>query len=129
MDNIVIPTISDRSMYLADFNVLFIRKVLRYLNIYKKIEFSSEHTFLNKKSHLMFEMCSYFGADNYISGSGAKNYMDVPLFTNNGINVTFLSDQLNPYPTFDNNYIPNLSCLDLLFNHGRDSIKYLGVNK
>lgn len=70
-----------------------------------------------RKNDLLISLCKSIGADYYLSGNGAKKYMDVEVFTKNSIEVDFQQFTFPHYKqAFD--FVPNLSALDVLFNCG-----------
>ncbi len=78
------------------------------------------------KSDLVLELCIKVGATQYLSGPFGRDYLDLESFKNAGIDVKF-HDFIHPvYEQSSNGFIPNLSCLDLLFRFGPDSTKILG---
>lgn len=81
------------------------------------------HDINAQKSELMLSLCKGVGATTYLSGQGAKAYMDDTLFENEGISVTYQQfthpyyKQLSTGSTPDK-FIQGICCLDLLFNVG-----------
>lgn len=77
-----------------------------------------------KKSELIESLVMAVGYKNYLSGVGAKDYMNLDSFTKNGINVLF---QDFAHPIYSQSgrkdMIQGLSCLDYLFNYGLLSAK------
>lgn len=72
----------------------------------------------------LIDICRHVGADTYLSGSGAREYLDMEQFSKSGINLEF-QDYLHPvYPQCYSdgrkveNFISHLSALDGLFNCG-----------
>ncbi len=65
------------------------------------------------------KICEALGGNVYLSGSGAKNYLDIEPFRMRGIKVIF---QDYKHPVYKQNYprfLPNLSSIDGLFCAGR----------
>jgi len=76
-------------------------------------------------SELLIDICKHFGAQEYFSGMGGKNYMDEQLFAREGIKVVY-SDFKHPvYPQLYGDFVSQLSIVDLLFNCGEESGKIL----
>lgn len=71
------------------------------------------------KSELVLNLCLLRNATLYLSGIGAKKYMDVSLFEENDIRVLYQKFKHPIYPQFNTHeFVPNLSALDMLFNCG-----------
>ena len=97
--------------------------MLKVFKINTKIYVASELDLSGefKNNLLLIEICKKFSADTYISGAGGKNYLDLGLFKENGIEVKF-NDFLHPiYKQMFEPFIPNLSAIDLIFNYGDKS--------
>jgi len=79
-----------------------------------------------QKTDLVLNLCKAIGADVYLSGNGAKKYMDVSEFIDNGINVQYQKFEHPIYEQkFSKEFIPGLSILDVLFNCGIENTKKL----
>ena len=80
----------------------------------------------NKKSDLIQALCNEVGADVYLSGNGARKYMDVSSFERDGIHVVYQNFAYPVYQQFRlRDFVPNLSSLDILFHLGIDDAKYI----
>ena len=80
---------------------------------------------LGKKNEMIINIMKYLNGDIYLSGNGARKYIDEPLFESHDIKLEF-SEFIHPvYPQLWNDFIPNLSIIDLLFNCGFESYKYI----
>jgi hypothetical protein len=67
------------------------------------------------------------GADSYLTGLAARDYLDVDLFRAAGIEVQWMSYEGHaPYPQLWGSFEPRVSIVDLLLNTGREAIRYLG---
>jgi hypothetical protein len=62
------------------------------------------------------------GGDTYLSGVHGSNYMDLNKYKEAGIEVEFQKFICPEYKQLYDGFVPNLSILDLLFNHGKESI-------
>jgi hypothetical protein len=54
----------------------------------------------------------------YITGHGARNYMDHSLFENKNIDVQYMHYKLVPYPQLHGDFVPYVTGLDLVANCG-----------
>jgi hypothetical protein len=68
----------------------------------------------------VLEHCKRFNADQYITGQGAREYIDYDLFEGNGVKIYYVEYAKQPYPQLYGDFNPYVSVLDLLFNVGRD---------
>lgn len=59
------------------------------------------------------------GGTEYITGHGAKNYLDHEGFERAGVSVGYIDYALKPYPQLHGDFTPYVSCLDLIANMGR----------
>jgi len=70
-------------------------------------------------------ICRALGADTYVSGSGAHDYLEVERFHRAGIALEFQAFACPVYPQRFGAFEPNLSVVDLLFNCGARSLAVL----
>lgn len=103
---------------LAELNETLIRLVLNYLGLHPRILRASDLSVEEKSSMLLVQICKALGEREYLSGVGAKEYLDVDLFRREGIAVKFQRFVEPKYPQLFGQFIPNLSAVDYLFNCG-----------
>lgn len=71
------------------------------------------------KGELMLALVQAAGGDLYLSGSGAKEYMDDGLFAAAGVGLRYQQFTHPRYRQFSSEtFVPGMACLDLLFNEG-----------
>ena len=73
----------------------------------------------------LIAITKHFGADTYLAGGGGRDYMDLDRYERNGIKVLFQEYHHPVYEQRFGAFEPFMSVLDLLFNHGPDSLKIL----
>ena len=74
----------------------------------------------------MIKICKNIDADTYISGIGGRNYIDNNIFTKNKIELVFQQYKPVPYKQrFSQEFIPDLSIIDMLSNVGTESYKFV----
>jgi len=114
---------------LVDLNEEIIYYLVEKFGIKTPIIKSSNYNFKQKKNDLLIEMCQKLKADTYLSGQGAKDYIDEDKLKTIGLNHNF-SDFKHPiYSQKYKPFIPNLSAIDLLFNCGPKSLDIILNNK
>lgn len=111
--------------YLSDLNEYMLKWFLKTLGI--KVEFlkASDYNFVGTKSDLVLDMCKKLNTDLYIFGELGKSYANKNDFKKNNINIYFQDYNHPKYSQIYEEFIPNLSILDLLFNCGPKSLEII----
>lgn len=78
-----------------------------------------------KSSRRLFDICQSQKATMYVTGHGAKNYLDHEMFEHAGIAVEYMDYLRLPYPQLHGAFTPYVSSLDLIANCGRDGLQYI----
>jgi len=65
------------------------------------------------------------GADTYLAGRDGARYMDLPRFEAARVAVLGQEYQHPTYSQLDGDFLPFLSVVDLLLNHGESSLRIL----
>lgn len=111
---------------LADFNLALIELIREHLDIKTPMIRSSEMSGVyGEKNTKIISICKSLGAEIYLSGSGAKSYMNEEAFEDNHIKVVYQHFNHPVYPQRWGTFIHNLSIVDLLFNCGPNAKQYL----
>lgn len=115
---------------LAELNEATVIWLVNCFGIKTSILISSEMpAFTPDPTQRLIEICRHTGADVYLSGSGAREYLDMETFTSSGIALEF-QDFLHPvYPQCYSDgarvaggaFLSHLSAIDGLFNCGGDA--------
>lgn len=124
------PRIRDIIMYkherLHGLNNVLLIHLMFALGIKTRIELASCYAPTGTKSELVLDLCRKIGATHYIFGSQGRCYADLDAFAKAGVAVSFQDYQ---YPVYEqlhgSEFVPNLSVIDLLFNHGPRSLEIL----
>lgn len=109
--------------YLSDFTIAMNKVISELLGIKVKFVKSSELKAGGKKNEKLINLCKAVGADVYLSGQGAKTYMDEELFLKNNIKINYQKFSHPEYKQLWGKFMPNLSIIDFLFNCGGDKFK------
>jgi glutaredoxin-related protein len=107
-------------------NTDFATAIMEVLGIHTKLSYSSDYSYPGTKTEKLIGICKKAGATHYLSGPAAKNYLKEDWFEQEGIQVEWM-DYEN-YPTYHQlygNFTHHVSILDLIFNEGPNSIKYM----
>ena len=65
------------------------------------------------------------GGDRYITGLGARNYLEHEWFDDAGVAVEYMNYQRSPYAQLHGDFTPYVSILDLIANTGKDGLRYI----
>lgn len=111
---------------LSDINFGFIAGINRFLGITTKLTWSSDYQLAGDRNERLIGLCRQAGADEYITGPSALDYMDPAAFGGAGIKVKVVDysaypEYAQPHPPFEH----AVSILDLLFSEGADARKYM----
>ncbi len=107
---------------LNDFNIGLIKLICVTLNI-KHVVFinSSSIGVHTKNDDALIDICTFEKATEYLSGEGGRAYQQDMKFHNKGIKVQYEYFEHPIYPQLWGDFVPGLSILDLMLNHGDDS--------
>jgi hypothetical protein len=106
---------------LADLNVHIVRFVMDKLSITTPIVFESELNVLTARTQRIIDICKKLNADTYLSGVGAKDYLEEFLFPENKITLYYQHFEHPVYRQCFDPFMPYMSVIDLLFNQGPKS--------
>lgn len=120
---IVYPIIEDifkvNKVNVARFAENSIRVILDYLGMNNEIKCSSNINFDKslKGQKRVIEIVKKLGGNRYVNPIGGRNLYSSVEFTANDIDLRFLECHAQPYRQFSNEFVPNLSIIDvLMFN-------------
>lgn len=86
---------------------------------------SSEFGVMETSSARLARLCAAAGADEYLSGAGARSYLDAEVFARAGIGLSWQEFAPREYPQAFSGFEPDMSALDLLLNCGAQSGDWL----
>lgn len=121
LKNIVLNKENNLALYL--FNSLVL--VNRYIGIDTKIILSSSIIKDNKLkgTDKILEICEKLNATEYYNAIGGIDLYSFDEFKKNGINLSFLKTNDICYKQFNNEFVPNLSIIDVMMFNSKDKIK------
>lgn len=103
---------------LVDFCLRSIGLLMELFGIQIETALSSSLSAAGSKNELLVDILKKMGATTYLSGVGARAYLNPDLFAKSGIEVLWQQFQHPIYPQLHGEFMPNLSSIDLLFNCG-----------
>jgi len=112
--------------HLSILNRDLIEVICAYLGITTKISSSRDYRSIAGQSERLADFCVQAGATEYISGPLAKDYLDEKPFAERGIKLTWFDYEGYPeYPQLWGPFTHGVTILDLLFNCGRETCRYM----
>lgn len=116
----------DEHTHLSFLNQKFIKAICDYLGILTRITSSSEYRLVEGKSERLADLCLQAGAQEYLAGPASKDYIEEKVFLDSGIKLSWFSyDGYPEYPQLWGEFAHEVSILDLLFNCGKESPRYM----
>lgn len=125
ISGLVFSTLNQNSEYISDYAKESIVSVLKYLNIETKIIISStiyKNNYLNSTKRVL-DICQKENAKIYINPSGGKKIYSDLEFNKNSIELKFLKTGDIKYKQLENEFVPNLSIIDLMMFNSKNEIK------
>lgn len=108
---------------LCSVDMQLIEWAMKVMGINTRIVYSSMLSPEGQASEMLIALCRALGATRYFSGQGGKRYMELPLFSQAGIEIEWQQFLPPSYPQLFPalGFIPNLSVLDAIFMCGAEA--------
>ena len=112
--------------FLSEINYQFITAINQLLGIKTELVHSSTIEASGKKTDRLLDICEQLGANSYLSGPAAKNYLIEEKFEEKNIRVEWMDySGYKEYPQLHPPFEHGVTILDLIFNVGPDAIQYM----
>ena len=103
---------------LTDFNISLLNFLLQTFGIEIEILRASSLQSTGHSNELLIQIIREVGGQRYLTGTGAKEYLNESLFASAGIEVMWQNFNHPVYPQLFGNYEPYLSSIDYVLNCG-----------
>ncbi|MGI9102750.1 MAG: WbqC family protein [Terriglobales bacterium] len=110
---------------LADFNCFATERIAEYYELRPRFLRSAGLGIASRATEKLVELVNLLEGDVYVTGHGARNYMDHELFERNGVSVQYMHYQRTPYPQLHGAFDPHVTILDLIANMGKKGIELI----
>ena len=114
---------------LIDLNLSTFRWITESLGMPWKVVRSSELGIPGRKTERLVAICENFEATDYLTGDAARDYLEERQFADAGVRVHWHNYQHPEYDQGNDEFIPYLSVVDLLFREGPKSREILSLSK
>lgn len=127
MLKLVEEVLSQRYLSLAELSIASTMALARYFGL------DSGRRFLDSRvlgvsgtsTDRLVAICSQLGVTHYLTGHGARHYLDHDRFESNEIMVLYAKYGLNSYPQQHGPFTPYVTALDLIANCGKAGVSYI----
>lgn len=111
----------------AKMNTKSLKMICDYLNIKTEFLISSKIEKNNRLGgqELVIDINKCLNADHYINTIGGTDLYSKDIFKEHNIKLNFINTKKIEYIQFDNEYIPNLSIIDVMMFNSKEKIKDL----
>lgn len=102
-------------------------EILKYLDINVEYKRSSELDFdkFLKPQDRGIEIVKKLDGKRYINAIGGLELYSSEEFAKNGIELRFLKSEVKPYQQFSDDFVPNLSIIDVLMFNSKDDVRLI----
>jgi hypothetical protein len=107
---------------ISDLAIASMEALCNYFLIAERTRFikSSDMMIDGSSSRRVLDIVKNLNGDAYITGHGARNYLDHQLFEDSNIKVEYIFYEKKPYKQQDGEFNPFVSALDLIANAGQE---------
>ena len=111
---------------IAKLNIHVVKRLAAILGIETPLFVASGMgVFPENPDERLIAIARHFGADAYLAGSGGHDYMDLEKYREASVDVIFQEYQHPVYNQLYGDFEPFLSVIDLIFNHGNESLNII----
>ncbi|MEZ9657983.1 WbqC family protein [Vibrio sp. 10N.261.52.F3] len=117
---------------LSEFNIHVTKLISKVLGIDTEFICSSDLSVSGSKDDRLINICKAVGADFYLSGPSAKDYIDNEKFDKSNITLNYINYDYEEYEQLHGEFSHYVTILDVLFHCGDKSKNYclnFGVDK
>lgn len=110
---------------ISELDIEMTKLLANELGIRVQWEKSSDYVFDGTKTKRLINVCKEFGADYYLSGPSARDYIEPELFNEASIDLSYQNYNYPEYTQQFGEFEPFVSVVDLLFNCGENAPDYI----
>lgn len=110
---------------LSDLNIRSMETVAEYFGLATEYVRSSQLRVAGHSTEKLLGLVRALGGSHYLTGHGARNYLDHELFEQHGIRVEYMAYNRSAYPQLHGTFDPHVTVLDLIANAGPQGRRYI----
>ncbi len=111
--------------YLVELSIYVIKEICGMMGLKRKFFFASGLNIFGERTERLVNICKHLGADCYLTGDAAKDYLQEDMFAKNSIKLEYQNYRHPQYRQLYGDFLPYMSIVDLLFNCGKESLDIL----
>ena len=125
--DLVDEVFSQRYDSLAELSKASMMSLIRYFGLEDGRAFidSPDLGITGSSTQRVIDICVRLKAASYITGHGARNYLEHEAFEARGIDVDYIGYGLSPYKQLHGPFTPYVTALDLVANCGKDGVHHI----
>lgn len=122
--DLILRILNADSARISDIAAASVTEVAAFLGIERSWKLSSEIDYNrdNKGQDKIIDICSKLSASVYINASGGRELYNAEIFQKAGIELKFIHPEIHEYRQFSNDFIPNLSIIDVLMHNPKEEV-------
>lgn len=110
---------------LSELNQTLLRGICDYLGIKTRMLDARKLGCIGKKTEKILSICQLLGAETYLSGPAARQYLDTDLLSRNGIATEWKEYNYLPYEQPHGTFEGGVTALDLIANLGPEARNHI----
>lgn len=111
--------------YLSSLNLHIVEYLVKAFDIKTEIILASDFKLSEEPTERLIDICKILKGDIYLSGPHGRNYLNTERFKDENIGVVFQDFKHPVYQQLYGDFLPFMSSIDLLLNHGPQSIEII----
>jgi len=114
------------ALTISELNIAGITTICKLLDLNVEFANSKDLSVSGRKNEKIIEICQQIGAEEYLSGPAAKDYIDDSKFESAGISLRYKDYSGYPdHPQLWGEFVNAVSVIDLIFNCGESAGDYI----
>ena len=110
---------------LVDLDIFLTVEISKLLGIETKFVRASEMQLEQDRKYKFVYLCKKLNIDTYLTGPLARNYLTAEMFEKEGLKLEFQEYCYPEYHQLYDDFVHNVSILDMLFNCGEEAGEYI----
>jgi hypothetical protein len=127
MLDLIDEVFSEKYDSLAQLSMASMMAQIRFFGLEDRRTFINSHELnaIGFSTQRVIDICMKLNADTYITGHGARKYLEHEAFEVQGIEVLYIQYGLSHYKQMHGLFTPYVTALDLIANCGKDGRNYI----